>query len=89
MVFHFAIKSTKCQQKILGHDPICVYHSFEVLHHKSDEEQGWRSGESTRLHHMWPGFESCRRRHMWLSLLLVLSFTPRDFSTVIPVLPPP
>ena len=72
MVFHFAIKSTKYQQKILGHmhDPICVHHSFEVLHHKSDEEQGWRSGESTRLHHKWPGLESWRRRHMWVEFVV-------------------
>ena len=28
------------------HDPICVHHSFEVLHHKSDEEQLWRSVSS-------------------------------------------
>ena len=27
-------------------------------------EQGWRSGESTRLPPVWPGFESWRRRHM-------------------------
>ena len=33
-------------QKILGHDPICVHHSFEVLHHNSDEEQLWRSVSS-------------------------------------------
>ena len=28
------------------HDPICVHHSFEVLHHKSDEEQLWCSVRS-------------------------------------------
>ena len=29
-------------------------------------EQGWRSGESTRLPPMWPGFDSWTRRHVWV-----------------------
>ena len=29
------------------------------------EEQGWSSGESTRLPPMWPGFKSRRRSHTW------------------------
>ena len=29
-------------------------------------EQGWRSGESTRLPSMWLGFDSLTRRHMWV-----------------------
>ena len=33
-------------------------------------EQGWRSGESTRLPPMWPGFESWRRRHMWVEFVV-------------------
>ena len=33
-------------------------------------EQGWRSGESTRLPSMWPGFESERLRHMWVELVI-------------------
>ena len=32
-------------------------------------EQGWRSGESTRLPPMWPRFESWRRRHMWVEFV--------------------
>ena len=28
--------------------------------------QGWRSGESTRLPPVWPGFKSLRRRHTWV-----------------------
>ena len=52
--------------------------------------QGWRSGESTRLPLMWPGFKSRRQRHMWvLSLLLVLSLAPRDFSPGTPAFPCP
>ena len=43
-------------------------------------EQGWRSGESTRLPPMWPGFESWRRRHMWVEFVVVflrvLRFSP-------------
>ena len=32
--------------------------------------QGWRSGESTRLPPMWPGFKSRRRRHMWVEFVV-------------------
>ena len=31
----------------------------------NEREKGWRSGETTRLPPMWPGFESWCRRHMW------------------------
>ena len=31
--------------------------------------QGWRSGKSTHLPPMWPGFDSQIRRHMWFSTL--------------------
>ena len=51
-------------------------------------EQGWRSGESTRLPPVWPEFKSWRRRHM-LSLLLVLSLAPTGFSPGTPVFPSP
>ena len=33
-------------------------------------EQGWRSGESTRLPPMWPGFKSWCRRHMWVEIVV-------------------
>ena len=33
-------------------------------------EQGWRSGESSRLPPMWPGFKSLRRRHMWVEFVV-------------------
>ena len=33
-------------------------------------EQGWRSGESTRLPPMWPRFESWRWRHMWVEFVV-------------------
>ena len=42
--------------------------------------QGWRSGESTRLPPMWPGFDSQTRRHTWVefvgSLLCTEMFSP-------------
>ena len=52
-------------------------------------EQGWRSGESTRLPPLWPGFKSRRRTICGLSLLLVLSLAPRGFSPGTPVFPSP
>ena len=33
-------------------------------------EQGWRSGESTHLPPMWPGFDSRTRRHMWVEFVV-------------------
>ena len=42
--------------------------------------QGWRSGESTRLPPMWPGFDSRARLHRWVefvgSLLCTEGFSP-------------
>ena len=42
--------------------------------------QGWRSGESTLLPPMWPGFDSQTRRRMWVefvgSLLCTERFSP-------------
>ena len=44
-------------------------------------KQGWRSGESTRLPPMWPGFESWRRRHMWVEFVVgSLPCSERFFS---------
>ena len=34
------------------------------------EEQGWRSGESTRLPQMWSGFDSRTRRHMCVEFVV-------------------
>jgi len=33
-------------------------------------EQGWHSGESTRLPPMWPGFESWAQRHTWVEFVV-------------------
>ena len=45
--------------------------------------QGWRSGESTRLPPMWPGFDSQIRRHMWVEFVGGLLGTER-FSLCTP-----
>ena len=42
--------------------------------------QGWRSGESTRLPPMWPGFDSQIRLHMWVEFVGSLLSTERFFS---------
>ena len=33
-------------------------------------EQGWCSGDSTRLPPVWPGFDSRTRRHMWVEFVV-------------------
>ena len=50
--------------------------------------QGWRSGESTRLPPIWPGFDLQTLPHMWVEFLGSLLFTER-FSPGIPVFPSP
>ena len=42
--------------------------------------QGWRSGESTRLPPMWPGFDYQTRRHMWVEFVGSLLCIERFFS---------
>ena len=41
-----------------------------ALPHKHRVEQGWRSGESTRLPPIWPGFKSRCRHHMWVEFVV-------------------
>ena len=44
-------------------------------------EQGWRSGERTRLPPMWPGLKSRRRHHMWFEFAVgSLPCSERFFS---------
>ena len=52
-------------------------------------EQGWCSGESTRLPPMWPGFDSRSRRHMWVEFVVGSLPAPRGFSPGTPVFPSP
>ena len=47
-----------------------------------------RSGESTRLPTMWPGFDPQTRRHMWVEFVGSLLCTER-FSPGTPVFPSP
>ena len=37
--------------------------------HIIKQEQGWRSGESTRLPPMWPGLDNQIRRHLWVEFV--------------------
>ena len=51
---------------------------------QGEGEQGWRSGESTRLPPVWPGFDSRTWRHMWVEFVqLVLSLLREVFLRVL------
>ena len=50
---------------------------------------GWRSGESTRLPPMWPGFDSRSRRHMWVEFVVGSRPCSEDFSPGSSVFLPP
>ena len=52
-------------------------------------EQGWRSGESTHLPPMWPGFDSRTRRHMWVEFVVGSLLCSERFSPGTPVFPSP
>ena len=43
---------------------------IDTMHNVNIGEQGWRSGESTRLPPMWPGFDSRTHRHMWVEFVV-------------------
>ena len=45
-----------------------------------DGEQGWQSGESTRLPPMWLGFDSPYRRHMWVEFVVGFLLPSTGFS---------
>ena len=51
-------------------------------------EQGWRSGESTRLPPLWPGFDSRTRRHMWVEFVVGSCPCSEGFSSGFPVFLP-
>ena len=38
----------------------------KTLTHSAEGENGWHSGEDSRLPPMWTGFDSRSRRHMWV-----------------------
>ena len=56
---------------------------------KLSREQGWRSGESTRLPPMWPGFDSRSRRHRWVEFVVGSRSHSEGFSPGAPVFLPP
>ena len=56
------------------HRPVASHHGKLVKGKHStfgchQIKQGWRSGESTCLPPMWPGFDSRTRRHMWVEFV--------------------
>ena len=94
MAFRFGLKTGT----ILW--PFIAHFGSQRSHERVCRGQGWRSGESTRLPAMWPGFKSRRRRHMWVELLVCcqepitlccwfFSFASRGFSSGSPVFPSP
>ena len=52
-------------------------------------EQGWRSGESTCLPPMWPGFDSWSRRRMSVEFVVGSRPCSEGFSSGSPVFLPP
>ena len=52
-------------------------------------EQGWCSGESTRLPPMWPGFDSRSRCCMWVEFVVGSRPFSEGFSLGSPVFLPP
>ena len=44
-------------------------------------EQGWHSGESTRLPPMWPRFESRTGHHMWVEFVVGSHLCSERFFT--------
>ena len=52
-------------------------------------EQGWRSGESTRLPPLWPGFDSRTWRHMWVEFVVGSRPSSEGFPPGSPVFLPP
>ena len=55
--------------------------TFSLLKKLNLGEQGWRSGESTRLPPVWPGFKSRHRHQMWVEFVVgSLPCSERFFS---------
>ena len=72
---------------VLGLD--CCWNSKPVWKSEfHDSEQGWHSGESTRLPPMWPGFESRTRRHKWVEFFVGSHPCSEGFSPGTPVFLP-
>ena len=65
-------KHMQCQKKLTMVDCVqtCAWCDYKRKIFQHLGEQGWRSGESTRLPPMWPGFDSRTRRHMWVEFVV-------------------
>ena len=67
--------------------------SAESRHSRTDGRpggwQGWRSGESTRLPPIWPGFDSRSRCQMWVEFVVGSRPCSKGFSPGTPVFLPP
>ena len=74
-----------------------IYHIFKIILKLLNflnvpsliREQGWRSGESTRLSPMGPGFESQGQSPMWVEFVVGCLLAPRGFSLGTLVSPSP
>ena len=73
-------------------DVIVFARSFPEISERLEEvlgEQGWRSGESTRIPPMWPGLDSRTRCHMWVKFVVVSRPCSEGVSPGSPVFLPP
>ena len=67
--------------RLARHAIMEILKNWEILRNincHTGGEQGCRSGESTRLPPMWPGFESRRRRLMWVTFVVGSLVSPRE-----------
>ena len=83
---HGMLKLGKRRKETVIYSAILTYHSVYI---QSTGEQGWRSGESTRLPPMWPGFDSQSRCHMWVEFVVGSRPCSEGFSPGPPVFLPP
>ena len=64
--------------KLLG---VHIYLQLNFKNHVASlGEQGWRSGESTRLPPLWPRFDSRTRRPMWVEFVVGSRPCSKGFS---------
>ena len=56
-----------------------LYYTKDIISSIISREQWWRSGETTRLPPMWPGFGFQTRRHMWVEFVSSLLCSERFF----------
>ena len=86
LVHWFPLLNSRFVQSILLKTQI--YRNLYVLEFNLGEQR-WRSGESTCLPPMWPGFDSRTRRHMWAEFVVGSRPCSEGFSPGTPVFLPP